>query len=353
MKKLLWVRADGERPWNERKKLVTSALEFGADAVLVGEGEEARVRELGRIIVVSSGGEADIVLFNDLAAAECSSAKRAFFREIKNKADEEALSSAGGKVDFLILRASDWKVIPLENIIAGVHGRSKIIVEVSGKDEAALALRTLEVGADGVLVGGSPAEIKEVRDVMEEALSEKLTLSVAEVTKVVPVGMGDRVCIDACSMFAVGEGMLVGSQSSGLFLVHSESIETPYVAPRPFRVNAGPVHAYTRMPDGKTRYLSELSAGDEVLAVDHLGNTQRMIIGRAKIEKRPLILIEAESGGTKLSTILQNAETIRLVTPDGKPLSVAVLKPKDKVLVHIETGGRHFGMKIKETIKEK
>jgi 3-dehydroquinate synthase II len=165
--------------------------------------------------------------------------------------------------------------------------------------------------------------------------------------------MGDRVCIDACSMFSVGEGMLVGSQSSGLFLVHSESVETPYVAPRPFRVNAGPVHAYTRLPDGRTKYLSELSAGDEVLAVDHLGDTQRMIIGRAKIEKRPLILIEAESDGIKLSTILQNAETIRLVKPDGEPLSVAVLKPGDKVLVHIESGGRHFGMKIKETIKEK
>jgi 3-dehydroquinate synthase II len=256
-------------------------------------------------------------------------------------------------VDYLILKASDWKVIPLENIIAGVHGRSKIIVEVSGKDEAAVALKTLEVGADGVLVGGSPADIKEVRDVIEEALSEKLSLSVAEITKVAPVGMGDRVCIDACSMFAVGEGMLVGSQSNGLFLVHSESIETPYVAPRPFRVNAGPVHAYTRMPDGRTKYLSELSAGDEVLAVDHLGDTQRMIIGRAKIEKRPLILIEAESDGIKLSTILQNAETIRLVTPDGQPLSVAVLKPGDKVLVYIESGGRHFGMRIKETIKEK
>lgn len=38
--------------------------------------------------------------------------------------------------------------------------------------------------------------------------------------------------------------MLIGSYSKSLFLVHSESLESEYVASRPFRVNAGPVQAY-------------------------------------------------------------------------------------------------------------
>ena len=59
--------------------------------------------------------------------------------------------------------------------------------------------------------------------------------------------MGDRVCVDTCANMGLGEGMLVGNSSGGLFLVHAESLENPYVAPRPFRVNAGPVHAYIRV----------------------------------------------------------------------------------------------------------
>ena len=61
-------------------------------------------------------------------------------------------------------------------------------------------------------------------------------------------GLGDRACVDTCSQMEQGQGMLVGNSSGGLFLVHAESVENPYVAPRPFRVNAGPVHAYIRVP---------------------------------------------------------------------------------------------------------
>jgi len=48
--------------------------------------------------------------------------------------------------------------------------------------------------------------------------------------------------------------------SRGLVFVHAETAESPYVASRPFRVNAGAVHAYVRTPDGGTKYLSELQA---------------------------------------------------------------------------------------------
>jgi hypothetical protein len=48
--------------------------------------------------------------------------------------------------------------------------------------------------------------------------------------------------------------MLVGSAGNGLFLVLSEAAKSDYVASRPFRVNAGPVHSYCLCPGGRTRY---------------------------------------------------------------------------------------------------
>jgi 3-dehydroquinate synthase II len=118
-------------------------------------------------------------------------------------------------------------------------------------------------------------------------------------------------------------------------------------------VNAGGVHAYLLTPGGKTRYLGELAAGDPVLLVRHDGGTQTAYLGRSKIERRPMMLVEAEAGGATISLVLQNAETIRLTRPDGRAASVAVLQPGDEVLVHLTEGGRHFGMKVEESLTEK
>jgi 3-dehydroquinate synthase II len=145
--------------------------------------------------------------------------------------------------------------------------------------------------------------------------------------------------------------MLIGSQASCLFLVQSESEESGYVASRPFRVNAGAVHAYTLDKEGKTRYLAECRSGDPVLLVDSEGNTRITSIGRCKIEKRPLMLLEATDGKNTYSTILQNAETEKKKR-HGESISVSKLKKGDKVYARLETGGRHFGMKIDESIRE-
>ncbi|PWA89448.1 hypothetical protein CTI12_AA108370 [Artemisia annua] len=55
------------------------------------------------------------------------------------------------------------------------------------------------------------------------------------------IGMGDRVCVDLCSIMRRGEGLL------------------------------GPVHAYVAVPGGKTCYLSELKTGREILVVNQNG----------------------------------------------------------------------------------
>jgi 3-dehydroquinate synthase II len=195
-------------------------------------------------------------------------------------------------------------------------------------------------------------EIKKTADIIH-GISEKVELVTATITSTKQLGMGDRACLDTCTQMGLGEGMLVGNTASGFFLVHSESIDNPYVASRPFRVNAGAVHAYTLTSGGKTKYLADLKSGDEVLLVKSDGKSQVAYLGRNKIEKRPMMLIEADADGRPVSLVMQNAETIRLVDPQGEAVSITKLKPGDKVLAHIQTGGRHFGMQVEETLTER
>ena len=329
--KTVWIKAI---PW--KKEIVTTALESGADAVMVPKGCSSKVKKLGVITTIADDG--DLRLGKDVVEWE-----------IRSKADEEKILSLSRR-SKVIVRTRDWTVIPLENLIAQT---SNLIVEVKTAREAKTVLKVLEKGVDGVLLNTRDlSEIKKTVAQIKES-SERIGLQTVQINRVETLGMGDRVCIDTCSNMAIGEGMLVGNSSSGLFLVHAESVENPYVEPRPFRVNAGPVHAYVRVPDGKTRYLSELRSGDEVTIVNYKGHCQNSIVGRIKVEKRPLMLIEAECRQKTIATILQNAETIRLTQPNGSPISVVDLKKGSRVQAFLEEAGRHFGMKIKETITEK
>ncbi|VVB91509.1 3-dehydroquinate synthase [uncultured archaeon] len=373
--KMVWIKAD-EGTWEENKPRITTGLESGADCVVLNFEDIKFARNLGNIkiaapdidadiIIVGKGGEGDgtkklpedFKHSGDILKARRLSGEGktiAGYVVIKNKKYEEFALELGKVCNYLVAIGTDWKVIPLENLIAGLQKLDvRIIAGVRDAEEAKLALLTLEHGSDGVMLDTDDlSEIKKVMALKEKSGMVKVSLVKARVTKVKQVGMGDRVCVDTASLMVLGEGMLIGSQSNGLFLVHSESEESPYVAARPFRVNAGAVHAYIRVGE-KTRYLSELSAGDDVLVVNSEGETRPAVVGRVKIERRPLMLVEAEVDGTKIKTLLQNAETIKLVGADGKPVPVTALKEGDEVLVYYEAAARHFGMKIDETIIEK
>ncbi|MDY6904762.1 MAG: 3-dehydroquinate synthase II [Thermodesulfobacteriota bacterium] len=327
----IWVNVD---PWD--KKMVTTALEGGADGILVPPGFSDKVKALGKIETIAEDG--DLKLGEDVV----------FFEITSGKDEEEILALSRDKT--VILQCTDWTIIPLENLIAR---KVNVVAQVTNADDANTAFGILEKGVGHILVNvDNPGELKNTLSAIRRQV-DTVPLQTAEVTEILPVGMGDRVCVDTCTSMEKGQGMLVGNSSSALFLIHSESVSNPYVSPRPFRINAGAVHAYTRVPGGKTRYLSELAAGDPVFITDFNGNVTDGVVGRLKIEKRPLMLVKATVDGTEVTTIVQNAETIRLTAPDGSPVSVVALKPGDKVLVALEAGGRHFGYKIEETITER
>jgi 3-dehydroquinate synthase II len=330
--KQVWVKVD---PWD--KKRVTTALEGGADAIWTPPGHAAEVRSLGNIKVIAADG--DLVPGTDLSEIF-----------LESSADEAAIVSQA-KSHPVVVRCADWTIIPLENLVA--QSSHNLFVEAATEEEIKTFLGILERGVDGLVITSPDlGELKRLLKLVKE-ISPPVELATATVSGVKPLGMGDRVCVDTCTNMSPGQGMLVGNSSAALFLVHAESLENPYVAARPFRVNAGPVHAYVRVPGNKTRYLGELAAGDEVLLVDYQGRTLTATVGRVKIEKRPLMLVNVTYEGKEFSTIVQNAETIRLTRPDGEAVSVVQLAPGDQILVALEEAGRHFGHKVSESILEK
>ncbi|PSQ25940.1 3-dehydroquinate synthase II [Halobacteriales archaeon QS_9_68_17] len=391
MTRSVWLKADDSvGDWDARRKRITAGLESGVDWVLVDEGDVDRVRELGDVNVAAfrTGGDVDVIddaegdeggradayvvgkegegdgtvdLPNDFSgSADLSTLRRederadgAYVRVFDE--DYEAFAeAAAGEADYTVVVGEDWTIIPLENLIARIGEETELVAGVTTAEEAKTAFETLEIGSDAVLLDtDDPDRIRETCAVRDEAERETLDLEFAEVLTVERAGSADRVCVDTGSLLDHDEGMLVGSMSRGLVFVHAETAESPYVASRPFRVNAGAVHAYVRTPDGGTRYLSEVRSGDEVQIVDTDGDTREAIVGRAKIEQRPMFRVEFEAeNGDRFETLIQNAETVKVATEDGRT-AVTDLEPGDRVKVYYEDTARHFGEAVEESIIEK
>lgn len=359
-----------EKKTDNFKDLVQEAFNMNFLNFLLSEETYSELEKIERINTFTKNIEipAKNLIFGDLE--QLKKEKRlgvncGFFMELKLKNDEKAVIdlSKTKEVDFIIVSAKDWKVIPFENLIAAMHTTdTDLIALVEDIEEAELMLKTLEIGVDGILITPKNVnDIVQLKSLIQPGI--KIELAKAKITKIQNIPESERVCVDSTSLLQPGEGFLVGSTALGFVLIHSETFETTFVNSRPFRVNAGDVSAYILVPNDdpemiyQTNYLSELKGGKRVLAVNYKGETRIVSIGRVKIEIRPMLRFELEvSEGNKkipLSCICQNAETIRLVDPDGKAKSVVAIKIGDEVLVHIGPGATHFGTAIKESILEK
>lgn len=327
--KKVWIEIDN---WD--KSFITDGLESGVDAFFVKDSALVpKIRELAKVEVYDLNSLPESIQFF----------------KINSKEDEIKASKISNDIS-LIIETGDWKIIPFENLIAQ---RENLFASVDNLTDAIESISILEKGVTGIYLKDCSNEEKiEILKKIKLARG-KMALSEGEIVSVEKIIIGDRVCIDTISNMVEGEGMLVGDYSNGMVLVNSEALENPYVASRPFRVNAGAVHCYVMTPNDRTRYLSDLRSGDEVLVVNYKGETFNSVVGRIKLEKRPMLRIVIKGKIKTFSVVLQNAETIRVVTPQGKSKSVVSLQTGDKVVIFEEQGGRHFGHKIEETIEEK
>lgn len=272
-----------------------------------------------------------------------------------------------GLVEWLVLEFTDWKMIPIENLISECEGTgTKLAVKVNQVDEIQGIAFALEKGVDAIIINQEPLmieaaeiakaqrlELKEYEPATHEGVSGRLTLEQCKISEIKNGGFGERFCVDLTTMLEFGEGLLIGSSASSLALVHGEVLASDFVPSRPFRVNAGPPHSYIMMADGKTKYIAELESGEEILIVNKNGGKRIGNIGRLKIEKRPFLAIYWENNYHRVCSIfLQQAETVRVVCANGEVKSVTELSKGDSILCHESVHTRHIGNKVNIASKE-
>lgn len=263
---------------------------------------------------------------------------------------ERACQYAASGTAWTVIDFKDPTKIPLEIVIARAErSDGHVITLVHDLEEAAIVLGVLEKGSDGVLL--APQAVGEATALVElcRVQTEPLALEELEVTSIKHLGMGDRACVDTCSYLGKDEGILVGSYSNGMVLDCSETHPLPYMPTRPFRINAGALHSYTMTPGGRTTYLSELRSGAELLAVRSTGETRRIVVGRVKIESRPLLEVRSRSSsGTEVSLIVQDDWHVRVLGPGACVLNVTHLNAGDKLLGLTLDTQRHVGYALSE-----
>ena len=287
---------------------------------------------------------------------------------IDSESSQEYARSLVGSVEWLVLEFSDWSMIPIENLLAACEGTpTKIAAVISTPEQAQGAGFALERGVEALVVWSSIALVEAALIVksqrLEHALQEhddkssfsgKVGIGKLTITSIESGGTAERYCIDMTRLLDHGEGLLLGSNASSFLFVHGETLESEFVPTRPFRVNAGPPHAYVRMANGETKYLSELQAGDEILLVNTEGMSRSATIGRLKIEIRPMILIKwVDENDKEGSMFLQQAETVRVVGLDKKTKSITALKEGEIVIGWCDIGARHIGVSISSTVTER
>lgn len=266
---------------------------------------------------------------------------------------ERILHDAAADDGPVAVRWTRDRVIPLENALATVARRRAVWVFAQSPPEVSAALGALERGADAVVVPvTTPADLARIEGFLAGSDAAPGPLVEVTIGRVEPVGLGDRVLVDTTSLLERDEGLLVGSAAAFQFLVASEAEGSAHTRPRPFRVNAGAPHLYTPLGNGETRYLSELAPGDALPIVRRDGSARPVRVGRLKIERRPLVMIEADVDGRARTVFLQEAETVRLLSREGaRP--VTDLGAGTIVLGVRMVEARHVGIPVDERIEER
>jgi 3-amino-4-hydroxybenzoic acid synthase len=302
-------------------------------------------------------GQADLVLVDASAHGDRQALRERFGGvpvgarfEVTDAATLDAACDSVRRDPVTVIRFRDPTNIPMEIVLAAADGATgTVVTAVDRVEDAEVHLAVLEHGPDGVLLApAAPGDATRLAEVVRYRPAD-LELTTFTVTAVRHAGRGDRACVDTCSYLRPDEGILTGSRSRALLLCVSETHPLPYMPTRPFRVNAGAVMSYTLAAPERTRYLSELAAGDTVLAVGADGRTRRVTVGRVKIETRPLLSIEAVApGGDRANLIVQDDWHVRVLGPGAAVLNSTELKPGDEILGYLPGRDRHVGYPIDE-----
>jgi 3-amino-4-hydroxybenzoic acid synthase len=354
---------------DEKEAVRLDAIHHGLDAVVASDLRDLDPlpRTVRRVLRATGAelpddlGGVDVVLVDPAVFGDIDRLARRLpdhalgsYIEVTDPASLSAACRSARRDTYTVLRFRDPTNIPLEIVLAAAaDAPGTVVTVIDDVDDAAVHFGVLEHGPDGVLLAAArPGDAARLRRAADDP-SPELTLTTLDIVGVRRVGMGERACVDTCSYLRPDEGILVGSRSRGLVLCASETHPLPYMPTRPFRVNAGAVMSYTLAGPDRTRYLSELRAGDRVLAVDVNGRTRPVTVGRIKVESRPLLSVEATApDGRCVNLIVQNDWHVRLLGPGGTVLNSTDLVAGDRVLAYLPERDRHVGYPIDELCHE-
>jgi len=262
-------------------------------------------------------------------------------------------------VEWVLVDCPDWTMIPLENLIADSSGTgTRICAVINRIEDIQGAIFALELGVDAMLLPFQEemwSKAQTLSSKRNDRLVQNSKLEMIEVTvnSIEDGGIGERVCIDLIERMNPDEGLCIGSFSSCMLLVQAEVNENPHVPTRPFRVNAGAIHAYVLSDEQETHYLQELCSGMSLSIISVDGKSRSSTIGRLKIEHRPFLLVRFSSDkGVEGQILLQQAETVRLLTSSGSSIPVTSLKIGEKVLAMSLGSAMHMGKGVPAMARE-
>lgn len=358
-------------PAEHREAVIDAAVHARVDAIVDSDVTTLATlpntvkRVLAGAVRPADQGLDDLIVLNEIADAAELGTARSRHRDgekdtagLVNVVDDTTLTLAcetAIALPYTVVEFKDPTKIPLEIVIAAADSSpGQLICRADDLEEAQVIVDVLEKGSEGVLL--APRDANDVFALVEmlRVKTPDLQLSTLTIDSIEHLGLGDRVCIDTCTHFEKDEGMLIGSYAHGFILCVSETHPLPYMPTRPFRINAGALHSYVFGQDNRTNYLSELKAGSAVLAVGADGRTRRIVVGRIKLESRPLLSIKAHSPeGVEVNLIVQDDWHVRILGPGASVLNVTELKQGDQVLGHVATEKRHVGWPVGEFCVEK
>ena len=138
----------------------------------------------------------------ELGKSRGSGKSTGIYKEVKSDDDiEDILLASQMGADFVIVDSVDWKIIPLENIIAKIHkSKTKIYTTAKNSEEVRTMFGILELGVDGVILDtNNEQEVSDSKNYMENRI---LPIQEINITDVIDVGIGERVCVDTTSILA-------------------------------------------------------------------------------------------------------------------------------------------------------
>ena len=142
-----------KKDWATEKEAAIEAMTAGINNFLIEENIASKLRELGTVVIYAFSEDLQPDIFVDktlnkqkIEEFNKKSMGIGHWITVKEKKDEQtAIDAANLGSNVIIISATDWKIIPMENLIADLHKKdSELYAEVSSINEARVMFETLE-----------------------------------------------------------------------------------------------------------------------------------------------------------------------------------------------------------------